>query len=169
MEDLISTILLIILFLLLIYDLLKNLNIVKVRGKTITKLKNKPGTDISKMIINVVLRIAYGIVLILINKKHMGKLFAILIIVILFYFVIYYFIHKRNHSKITEEGIYISGSFFKWNNIKEYKWLSEDTVEFMGKNLKFIDFDEELIIDLDKKDLAESLFKKYIFNKKRGL
>ncbi|MCY6958164.1 hypothetical protein [Clostridium brassicae] len=155
-------ILVIVCIILMFLNCINNLNISNIHGKVIAKL-NTSSSKSPFIIFALVLLIGLTIYIYLTtqNDKYMFPIILDLIAITNGTLMLLIFTH--NYSKVTEKGIYAELGFYNWKQLKNYKWISNNTVQLKGKRLKLIPFKTEITVTLDKKLEADLLFRENIF------
>lgn len=155
-------ILLLICIILMCFNCINNLNISNIHGKVITKLNTSSSKSLF-IIFALVLLIGLTIYIYLTTQDDKYMFPIILDLIAIINGTLMLLIFTYNYSKITEKGIYTELGFYNWKQLKNYKWISNNTVQLKGKILKLIPFKTEITVALDKKFEADLLFKENIF------
>ena len=95
------------------------------------------------------------------TQKQYGYIFDVLL-AILYIETIIIFLIKYLYSEIRENGIYISGRFYKWSKFQSYSWVSPTTIQFKVNTLSTDNYNLEIIIKEELKSKVNETVQKYV-------
>jgi len=95
------------------------------------------------------------------TQKQYGYIFDVLL-AILYIETIIIFLIKYLYSEIRENGIYISGRFYKWSKFQSYSWVSPTTIQFKVNTLSTDNYNFEIIIKEELKSKVNETVQKYV-------
>ncbi|MEK6265759.1 MAG: DUF5673 domain-containing protein [Clostridium sp.] len=91
-----------------------------------------------------------------------GNIFFILIAILWFEFSIFNIIWNLYSSGIRENGVYGTGTFFKWSKVQSYSWISSTTIQFKVNTFFIHNYNFEFTIKEELKSKVNETVQKYV-------
>ena len=91
-----------------------------------------------------------------------GNIFFILIAILWFEISIFIIIRGFHSSGIRENGVYGTGTFFKWSKVQSYSWISSTTIQFKVNTFFIHNYSFEFTIKENLKSKVNETLQKYV-------